>query len=199
MKYICEHLEPELFEWSILEYRHMVQHVGEGNLIIANLSPEICNCSHKKIPGAVLTSKSAREYIGKEPAILLDQCAEKELSPSDDSLYKYIICGGILGTDEFDGPMVDRTGEIRQQQYCDGRHLGLKQMTADTAVIVSKKILSDQICLSDMKFIDKPNIPIRKKETIEMPFRYLISNNSKNNDEPMLPNGMIELLRENDF
>ena len=43
------------------------------------------------------------------------------------------------------------------------RHLGPVQMTADTAVIVSKRILEDGIPLEQMKFSDRPTIPIRKR------------------------------------
>ena len=33
MKFIIEHLEDEVWEWCILEYRHMSEFVGKENLI----------------------------------------------------------------------------------------------------------------------------------------------------------------------
>lgn len=72
------------------------------------------------------------------------------------------------------------------------RHLGERQMTADTAVVVSYKILCEGKLLNDLKFVDKPSIKIRRKEFIEMPFRYI----QLENGAPLLPSGMIDLWKK---
>eukprot|EP00158_Paraphelidium_tribonemae_P001930 Partr_v1_DN24967_c0_g1_i1_m45178 putative DUF431 domain-containing protein len=195
MKYLIEHLEAELHEWSILEYAHMLSKLGrDSELIITNIP--VTTTIDKRLEGATITSMTVREYLQERPAILLDQCAESMLHHSDHHLAEYIICGGILGTDEFDGPMVDRTAEIRQTGEWICRHLGDKQMTADTAVIVSKMVLEDQVEIGDMKFIDRPSIKIAKREWVEMPFRYLATAGDDYQDTPILPPGMVEHLRE---
>ena len=37
MKFIIEHLEPELFEWCLIEYEHISSIVGKNNLIFTNI------------------------------------------------------------------------------------------------------------------------------------------------------------------
>ncbi len=40
MKYIIEHLEPELFEWCLIEYEHISKLVNEDNLIFTNIKKQ---------------------------------------------------------------------------------------------------------------------------------------------------------------
>ena len=193
IKFVVEHLEDELFEWSLLEYEHMLMCVGAGNLIITNCKVPNQRLSDK---GAIVISMPASEYINGRRAILLDQCTDQCLKPEDADSFEFVVVGGILGTDEFDGPMVDRTGSIRSTNAFTSRHLGPRQMTADTAVIVSKRILVDEQTLDSMLFIDRPTIPLRKRESVEMPFRYLQIESSQ--QRPLLPPGMIDLLKDDD-
>lgn len=66
-------------------------------------------------------------------------------------------------------------------------------MTADTAVICAHRIVSDGVFLSDLNFVDRPTIRLRKKEFIEMPFRYIAADSK---GTPLLPPGMMELWKE---
>lgn len=96
----------------------------------------------------------------------------------------------------FDKNLSDRTAEIRTTtngMAC--RHLGTVQMTADTAVIVAKRILLDQQPLSKLPFEDRPSFAIRPKEFVEMPFRYLLNDCG----QPLLPSGMLDLWRRDGF
>jgi ribosome biogenesis SPOUT family RNA methylase Rps3 len=86
-------------------------------------------------------------------------------------------------------------------------------MTADTAVIASKLIVENGTQLDELSFVDRPSVQIRKKyalicnfqfksilfvhqrEFVEMPFRYLNDGKGK----PLLPDGMIQLWREDSF
>lgn len=61
------------------------------------------------------------------------------LAPEDGETFEVFLYGGILGDD----PPRDRTGELRKLGF-EGRHLGEKQMTTDTAVGVSKIIVEDK-------------------------------------------------------
>jgi ribosome biogenesis SPOUT family RNA methylase Rps3 len=195
IKYVVEHLEEEMFEWCVLEYANMAKHVGALNLIITNITESELLKDYPTLKDCILTSKGIREMqsIDQNKIILLDQCAENVLSVKDCCDILYILCGGILGTDEFDGPMVDRTEYLRNFGY-KTRNLGSVQMTADTAMIVSYKILQEGKEFSDLKFCDKPSIQIRKKEFLELPFRYL-----ENEGKPLVPEGLIDYCRNNDF
>ena len=37
MKVIIEHLEPELYDWCLIEYEHISKIAGKGNLIFTNI------------------------------------------------------------------------------------------------------------------------------------------------------------------
>lgn len=84
----------------------MLKYVGDGNLILCNLP------AGTKIPeslsGAICTEKSIYEMenVDITRVALLDPCADQELCPADVNEIDYVLCGGILGTDEFEGPMV---------------------------------------------------------------------------------------------
>ena len=81
------------------------------------------------------------EKLGTTPArvCLLDPRAPKELSPEDGETFDIFLYGGILGDD----PPRDRTGELRKLGF-EGRHLKEVQMTTDTAVGVSKRVVEDK-------------------------------------------------------
>ena len=93
MKYLVEHLEPELYEWCILEYKSISDIVGKDNLILANINK-------KDIPKlkdfAEIKTESAKN-LNLKNSCLLDMSAEKELSPEDN--FDFLIFGGILGDD----------------------------------------------------------------------------------------------------
>jgi ribosome biogenesis SPOUT family RNA methylase Rps3 len=178
----------------------MLKHVGIGNLIICNVPESELRDTKKctRLEGIQLFSEPLNALPGMPISrmILLDQCATDELSPSDDTAYDYVVCGGILGTDEFEGPVVDRTAEIRQKGVAC-RHLGSVQMTADTAVIVAHRIVNEGQRLGEMAFVDRPSIALSKHELVEMPFRYLAVD--ANTHKPMLPEGMVDLWRRDGF
>ncbi|WWC59105.1 uncharacterized protein I303_101653 [Kwoniella dejecticola CBS 10117] len=127
-----------------------------------------------------------RKAIPKERVCLLDPKAEKILSPEDADTFDVFLYGGILGDD----PPRDRTKELRKLGF-EGRHLGEKQMTTDTAVGVTKIVVEDQISLDKIPFTDFPTITFNKYESIEMPFRYVVDDKG----EPILPPGMREHLK----
>ncbi|KAG7095996.1 hypothetical protein E1B28_006678 [Marasmius oreades] len=120
---------------------------------------------------------------------LLDPKAEKELSPEDgDGRFQWFLFGGILGDD----PPRDRTSELRVLGI-PSRHLGSVQMTTDTALGVTKRVVHDKVPLDKIEYIDFPNITFNRKESVEMPFRYMVEESTR---EPLLPPGMRKLLHE---
>jgi ribosome biogenesis SPOUT family RNA methylase Rps3 len=70
---------------------------------------------------------------------LLDPRAPKVLAPEDGDQFDWFLYGGILGDD----PPRDRTAELRKLGF-EGRHLDKMQMTTDTAVGVTKKVVEDR-------------------------------------------------------
>lgn len=126
--------------------------------------------------------------ISIEEVCLLDPKGSADLSPADgDGRFRCFLFGGILGDD----PPRDRTGELRALGF-PGRRLGPVQMTTDTALGVTKRVVEDGIPLDQIKYVDFPTITFNKQESVEMPFRYLVVDGT--DDEPLLPPGMRELL-----
>jgi len=115
---------------------------------------------------------------------LLDPKAELELAPSDGEVFDWFLFGGILGDD----PPRDRTSELRKLGF-PNRHLGPVQMTTDTALGVTKIVVQDGTKLKEIPYIDFPTIIFNSKESVEMPFRYILKDG-----KPILPLGMHELL-----
>ncbi|KAJ3243329.1 hypothetical protein HDU77_010453 [Chytriomyces hyalinus] len=189
-KFIIEHMEEGLTDWVKLEYSNMIKQVGHKNLILTSLTPStLAQCPPNIQDGAVCTSLSAVEYVtsqgkGIANVLLLDPSAPKQMDPSD-SVFEYLLFGGILGDD----PPRDRTKELRVLGF-EGRHLGPIQMTTDTAVMVAKRIV-DGKRLQDIEFVDKPELQLRKGESVEMPFRYIVENG-----QPLVPAGFLDLLRK---
>lgn len=98
----------------------------------------------EKEKAQLYTTSILDTLAGKSPPVpfsrvcLLDPRAPAELSPADADLFDVFLYGGILGDD----PPRDRTGELRKLGF-QGRHLGEKQMTTDTAVGVTKMVIED--------------------------------------------------------
>ena len=82
---------------------------------------------------------SSNPPIPQSKVCLLDPKAPKVLAPEDADAFDCFLYGGILGDD----PPRDRTGELRKLGF-EGRHLGPKQMTTDTAVAVTKMVVEDK-------------------------------------------------------
>ena len=88
------------------------------------------------------SSNAAQGTTGKKipfaRVCLLNPKAPKVLAPKDAEFFDCFLYGGILGDD----PPRDRTAELRKLGF-EGRHLGPKQMTTDTAPGVTKKAVED--------------------------------------------------------
>ncbi|KAF8477713.1 hypothetical protein DFH94DRAFT_755261 [Russula ochroleuca] len=121
--------------------------------------------------------------IPQECVCLLDPKASLALSPSDGDAGKFTwFLFGVR-----DDPPRDRTAELRALGF-PTRHLGPVQMTTDTALGVTKRVIVDRVPLEDIQYIDYPTIRFNARESVEMPFRYMIAPGTK--DEPLLPPGM---------
>lgn len=87
-----------------------------------------------------------------------------------------------------DDPPRDRTSELRKKGF-EGRRLGPKQMTTDTAVRVTRMVTTEKselvhssherstnhapVPLDKIPYVDYPELRVNKNESTEMPFRYV--------------------------
>lgn len=90
--------------------------------------------------------------------------------------------------------MLDRTSELRKKGF-EGRRLGPKQMTTDTAVRVTRLVVQEKsieirvlieylltrciVALDKIPYVDYPELRINKNESTEMPFRYVKGENGE--------------------
>lgn len=162
--YIIEHLEPELFEWCVIEYKHISELVGKENLWFTNIK----HSDRKKLGkfGKVF-SESVRS-MKLENACVLDPEAEKTLLPSEN--FFYYIFGGILG----DYPPRKRTKEELTKFISNikARNIGKEQMSTDNAVYTVKEIAEKHRKLGDLKFQEGASIEINRFENVDLPYRY---------------------------
>ncbi|CAG8463691.1 2622_t:CDS:2 [Ambispora gerdemannii] len=198
-------MEDNIHEWCLLEYLNITTFISPECFYLTNLSPDAkSQLSQKPILQEchLLTSDVNSMGIEKERICLLDPASSDVLVPADAEKFEYFLFGGILGDD----PPKDRTNELRQFGF-PTRQLGSLQMTTDTALIVTKKIIEDSIVLDQIPFIDFPEIKFDKTESVIMPFRYIsipdmnvstlqtTNNQLKKHVKPLMPYGMIELLK----
>ncbi|KAI1301014.1 hypothetical protein EDD11_005870 [Mortierella claussenii] len=207
--------------WCKLEYEHMISVCGPDHVYFTALTPKTLADMPETLSKAHCHTEdilTMGDRIPHEKVCLLDPASPQVLSPEDADKFDYYLFGGILGDD----PPRDRTGELRKLGFAT-RHLGSVQMTTDTALNVTRRVVEGKTPLDQIPFVDHPEIKLRKKETVTMPFRYIalppkessatsaeasdtpaegdnatITKKSKKpkQPEPLLPPGMIELLKK---
>ncbi|KAF3047301.1 hypothetical protein E8E11_008546 [Didymella keratinophila] len=193
--FVVEHLDPELEQWSSLEYACIAKecHNTGSQFLLSSVPislklPE--NLQHIQQDKILNVETRGIEEIyadRKNRVCLLDPAAAKDLSPEDGDNFDIFLFGGILGDD----PPRDRTSELRKKGY-EGRRLGPVQMTTDTAVRVTRICVQDRIPVEKIQYIDHPEIRTNANESTEMPFRYVIGKDG----EPIMPPGMVDLIKK---
>ncbi len=185
MKYVIEHLEKELTEWSMIEYHRISELVGKENLMIFNLKEEEIN-KLKDMAECFQESVNSTQVIDTNKACVLDPQATNELS-SDES-FPFLVFGGILGDD----PPTGKTSDIFLDE-AERRNIGEKQMPTDNAVLCSKMIMEGK-ALGDIEFIDDLEIPLDEGESIILPFRYVIKDG-----KPFISDDILYILKRDGF
>ncbi|MBN1156792.1 hypothetical protein JXA85_04190 [Candidatus Woesearchaeota archaeon] len=166
MKFIVEHLEPRIYRWCLIEYRHISRIVGKENLIFTSVKTEKQRYQLEKI-GIVYKESIGKIINNFKNCCLLDSEAKKELTTDDG--FDYLILGGILGDD----PPQKRTMNELGGLNIPLRNLGNRQMPTDNAVYAAKQIVEGKR-LKDIQFQDSLVIPIKEGEEIILPFRYVV-------------------------
>ncbi|CAE7733359.1 SFM1 [Symbiodinium sp. KB8] len=161
--------------------------------------------SHPTAPQRQRTQVAFAFLPGRDRICLLDMDAEDVLQPDDVAKFDAFVFGGILGNvienDDGSYGSDDRTSEIRSY-FKHRRHLGPMQMTTDTAVLVSQKVLERACPLAEIPFLDSPEFqraaegegPAASDSVCMEGFRYMARRDATGEWEPTLPEGMKELL-----
>ncbi|KAF4345440.1 carboxypeptidase D [Fusarium beomiforme] len=184
--FIVEHLDPELGPWSELEYLAIARETQatQGSFILSSLPPTFQVPTDLASNTAFTAEQRGVEELyaaNKSRVCLLDPSAAKDLSPEDGENFDAFLFGGIL----------DRTSELRKKGF-EGRRLGPKQMTTDTAVRVTRIVVQDKVPLDQVPYLDFPELKFNEHESTEMPFRYVKGEDGK----PIMPKGMVELIQK---
>jgi len=195
--YVIEHMEPEMGNWSALEYIAIAKETADigSRFYLTSLQQKLSNSLPENlqvhIDGERLitttTEVSSLDGLTSNRVCLLDPQAKEELSPEDGESFDWFVFGGILGDD----PPRDRTADLRKYGY-KGRNLGKIQMTTDTAARVTRMVVQGKQTLQQILYIDYPELRIDKNETTQMPFRYV----KDENGQPVMPEGMIDLIKK---
>jgi len=181
MIFIIEHLDPKVWKWSLLEYKHISSIVGKDNLWFTNVQSG--NNQLKKF-GKVFAQSVTKMKLSR--ACILESTGEQTLTPIDREKFSYFIFGGILG----DYPEVSKSHVIIKGMPKAGlRNLGKDQMSTDTAVLVTKTIL-DGTLLDKILLQKGIEIKVNDTECIDLPYSYVLKNG-----KPILPPGLVEMLK----
>jgi len=183
MKYIIEHLEPRLYMWCLIEYRHISKIVGKENLIFTNIKTAK---QRKKLYGLGKVYRENVKVLAEitfKRVCLLDAGQKKTLSPND--RFDFLVFGGILGDD----PPKKRTMQELGSLKIPRRNIGNKQMPTDNAVYTAKKIMSGTP-IDKIKFIDGIEIKLLEGESVIFPFRYVMADG-----KPLVSSELIQYLK----
>jgi ribosome biogenesis SPOUT family RNA methylase Rps3 len=184
--YIIEHLEPEIWEWCLIEYENISKIVGRDSLWFTNINLKDKHAKSLEKLGKVIHDSVAK--LNLQNACVLDPEVAKTLEPKEAKSFDYFIFGGILG----DYPPRKRTSpELTSKiKSAQARNIGKKQFSTDNAVLVTKQIVSG-VSLEKMKFQDTLTIPINKIESTDLPYCYPVING-----KPQISKKLVAFLKK---
>ncbi len=181
--YIIEHLEPKLWKWCLMEYKHISQLVGKRNVWFTNLKK---GSAELQKYGKVIGDSVTKLKLAK--VCVLDPEAAKVLTPQDALKFDYFVFGGILGDD----PPQKRTKPELTSKFkypIETRNIGSKQMSTDNAVAVVQKIVKGRQ-FEELPFQDGIEIELKEGESVMFPYRYLLVEG-----KPLVSKELVEYLR----
>ncbi len=180
-KYVIEHLEPRMWKWCLIEYKHIANIIGRKDLLFTNVrggSKELDKCCY--------TTKKSVKVMNLKNACLLDPAAEKTLTPKEAKKFDYFIFGGILG----DYPAKKRTKKLLTPFVkAETRNIGKKQMSTDNAVAVVRMI-EKGTPLEKIRFRQGIEISIKEGESVTLPYKYAVINNA-----PLISDELVTYLK----
>lgn len=166
IRFIIVHMERRLYKWAFLEYEHISGLVGKDNVVFTNLTFAMAN----KLACCGKATTTKIETLHFTNPCLLDPHADKTLAPQEAMLFSDFLFGGILG----DFPPQKRTQDVAKLlPHMPRRNLGKEQMSTDTAVFVTKKII-EGTSLDKLLFQDGYVILMGKNREMKLPYQYLV-------------------------
>lgn len=199
--YIIEHLEPKLFDWCLIEYKHISNLVGKNNLWFTNIRNKKERNKLRKLKLGLVFKESIKNIIKKLKApCILDPESNKTLNPKESKEFNYFIFGGILG----DYPPKKRTKKEltnilkKETKGIQTRNIGKEQMSTDNAVYTVFQIAKKNKKLKDLKFKNKISIKINDIESVELPYKYnliKIKRKGKVEEKPFMSKEIINYLK----
>jgi ribosome biogenesis SPOUT family RNA methylase Rps3 len=163
--FIIEHLEPELWPWCVIEYKHISKIIGKNSLWFFHIKAK----DAKRLEKYGKVFNNSVKTLNLKNICILDPEAQQTLTPKTAANFDYFVFGGILG----DAPPKKRTTQELTNFFPKTKsfNLGKEQMSTDNAVYTAKQIIGGK-SLSSLKFKDGIEIQINKIESIIFPFRY---------------------------
>ncbi len=164
--YIIEHLEPRVWKWCLIEYKHISKLVGKDHLWFTNVK----RGSRELERYGTVIKKSVKE-LNLHNACILDPDAQKTLTKKEATMFDYFIFGGILGN----YPPKKRTKKELTPflPNVEARNLGKKQFSTDNAVLVTK-LISEGTPLEKIPMRYKIEIHTGKHESVILPYQYVL-------------------------
>jgi ribosome biogenesis SPOUT family RNA methylase Rps3 len=104
--FVVEHLDPELEEWSSLEYSAIASesHASGANFLLSSVPASLkLPANLQGAQGLNVETRGIEEIYAdkKDKVCLLDPAADKDLSPEDGDIFDIFLFGGILGECEY--------------------------------------------------------------------------------------------------
>ena len=187
MKFIIEHLDKDLHEWSIIEYRRGAELIGKENFLVTNLDEKY----HEKLSGWMqVTQKSIQDMpeLHNDRTCVLDPNGDENLRSQDRKKFDVMVFGGILGDD----PPSPRTKDELKVNGAIRKQLGKDQLPTDNAILVTAEILNGKK-FEELKLQKDLEIQLDEGESIVLPFAYRIID-----DTPYISEKIIRILQEDE-
>lgn len=182
--FIIEHLEPELWPWCVIEYKHISETVGKDRVWFTNIQSK--DVSKLEKYGQV-SVKSVKTLVLDNVAVL-DPESPELLTPENSKEIKYFIFGGILG----DYPPKKRTKKELTKFIKNAKsyNIGKEQFSTDNAVLVTH-LISQGSRFQDLKFQDKLEVKTGKYDSFILPYLYTLIDN-----KPFVSPELIKYLKK---
>lgn len=203
--YLIEHLEPRLWKWCMIEYKHISKIVGKNNLWFTNIKRKSRASEELKKYGKVINesvtelglngNNSDNNKYNLTNACILDPEASETLTCRNSKQCDYFIFGGILGDDppkkRTKPELTDRinSNKDNNKNHNENKNnnkfvvkifnIGKKQLSTDNAVFVVKQIVDGKE-LKDIEFVEDIELETGKNESVVLPYRYPVVDGKPN-------------------
>ena len=104
-QFVVEHLDPELGQWSRLEYKTIDEETTDAGcqFVLSSVPPSLVSSGDLDGIVTAVRNEPIEQWLPNalDRVCLLDPAATKELSPDDAAEFDVFLFGGILGARVF--------------------------------------------------------------------------------------------------